>query len=113
MRALTSIDRKNKRQINIMGLRLPKNVAFVWGVSMYLSLATLVFAGVTADQQWFCHHEVPHICDQYMVNGDRGFAAMIAVFPPLWIAAVFITGGFAYGFTFEAVPDVYAQENYP
>jgi hypothetical protein len=73
-------------------------------IGVYVGCATIVLAGVNATKQWDCHHELAHVCDDAMVNGQRIVAAALALAPPSWAAAALLTGGFHHGFDLESTP---------
>lgn len=72
---------------------------------LYLTGALLTYAGSNAEQQWGCHHKWHDICDDDMVAKDRGFAAIMAVFPPGWFSTLFYTGFYHHGFSFQSYPE--------
>lgn len=90
----------------VLRCRLQGHTLYALGLLFYMAAALVVFAGMTADSQWRCHHSWPNICDEQMVADDRGAASFIAAFPPCWVIAFFATDGFYRGFSLTATPHI-------
>jgi hypothetical protein len=105
VRAIAGMVRR-RRTLNVLGAKLSANVVFAVCVGLYLTVATFVFAGNNAQDQWKCHHQWETICDEDMVARQRWMAAMGALLPPWWVASFFYTGGFHRGFSFDTSPHV-------
>ena len=66
----------------------------VFAVAAYAVIATVVFAGMQAEQDHECHHQFYTICDAEIVAQDTAISVFIAATPPGWIAALMVTGVF-------------------
>lgn len=72
----------------------------------YAFMSLLSYGGLTATDQYSCHNIYAAQCTDRMVKIDNSRNVQLAIIPPGWFAAFFITNMYEDGLVFKPVPHV-------
>jgi len=76
-------------------------IAVAWS-----ALWAVSFTALQARSAYNCHHDFSNICDRRLVRKETGINAMTSFFPPGWLAALIVTGGYTDGVMWSYEPAI-------